>query len=108
MLWYLAEEYGLFRTDTPNKTKETGCHRQFVQNLLSQQWEHKKIGISYPKGLRMLSKARSKGALLKARQLAAKTEQYVVAFLERGEIHPSKEISSCPKLSLCTHSLFLS
>jgi hypothetical protein len=82
-LWYSAEEYELFRTDTPPKKKGTSCRRQFVQSLLSQQREHKEIGISDPKGLQMLSKVCSKGARLRARQLAAKNEQDVGDFLER-------------------------
>jgi hypothetical protein len=83
MLWYSAEEYELFRKDTPCETKETTCTRQFVQSLLSQQQEHKEIGISDPKGLVMMSKACSKGSRLRARQLAAKNERDVFDFLER-------------------------
>jgi hypothetical protein len=90
MLWYSAEEYELFRTDTQCETKETGCSRQFVQSLLSQQREHKAIGISDPKGLKMLSKVCSKGERLRARQLAAKNEQDVVDFLERRIAIPQK------------------
>jgi hypothetical protein len=93
-LWYSAEEYELFRTefrtDAPCETKETSCRRQFVQNLLSQQREHKEIGISDPKGLQMLSKVCSKGARLKARELAAKNEQDVADFLERRKVTPPK------------------
>jgi hypothetical protein len=83
-LWYSAEEYKEFRIDTPRKTKETCC-RHFVRSLLSQQREHKEIGISDPKGLQMLSKACSKGAKLKARQLAAENEEDV-----GGKVVPPK------------------
>jgi hypothetical protein len=91
MLWYSAEEYELFRKDRPCKTKENSSRRQFVQSLLSQHQEHKEIGISDPKGLQMLSKACSKGARLRARQLAAENEQDVVDFLERRNAVPPKK-----------------
>jgi hypothetical protein len=91
MLWYSAGEYESFRNDTPAcKTNETICPRQFVQSLLSQQQEHKNIGISDPKGLLRLSKVCSKGARLRARQLAAKNEQDVVDFLDRRNAIPPK------------------
>ncbi len=90
MLWYSAGEYELFRKNTPCKTNKTICPRQFVQSLLSQQQEHKNIGISDPKGLFRLSKVCSKGALLRARQLAAKNEQDVVDFLDRRNAIPPK------------------
>jgi hypothetical protein len=97
MLWYSAEEYKLFRKDRPCKTKsENISRRQFVQSLLSQQWEHKKIGISDPKGLQMLSKACSKGPRRRARQLAAENERDVVDFLERTITVPPKKSRPAP------------
>jgi hypothetical protein len=90
MLWYSAREYELFRKDTPCKTKETTSARQFVQSLLSQQQEHKNIGISDPKGLLRLSKVCSKGSRLRARQLAAENEQDVADFLERRKYIPPR------------------
>jgi hypothetical protein len=95
MLWYSAGDYKLFRKDTPSKTKETTCPRQFVRSLLSQQQEHKEIGISDPKGLLRLSKVCSKGSRLRARQLAAKNEQDVVDFLEiRKDIPTRNSVSA--------------
>jgi hypothetical protein len=95
LLWYSAEEYELFRKDRPLKTKAENIsrrhRRQFVQSLLSQHQEHKEIGISDPKGLQMLSKACSKGARLRARQLAVENEQDVVDFLERRNTVPPKK-----------------
>jgi hypothetical protein len=100
MLWYSAEEYGLFRKDRPCKTKENISRRQFVRSLLSQHQEHKEVGISDPKGLQMLSKACSKGARLRARQLAAENEQDVDDFLgRRNFVSPKKFVSPRSRLA---------
>jgi hypothetical protein len=104
-LWYSAKEYEFFRTDAPCMTKETDCRRQFVQSLLSQQREHKEIGISDPKGLRMLSKACSKGAVLKARQLAVENEQDIVDFLESKKVMPPKRYRPPKRDSLARNSV---
>jgi hypothetical protein len=74
-LWYSPKDYEAFRLDAADKTVGKTSRRQFILALLSQQLEHKKLGISDPKGLKMLSKACSKDALQIARQLALQNAQ---------------------------------
>jgi hypothetical protein len=69
-LWYSPKDYETFRLDAADKTVGKTYRRQFILALLSQQLEHKKLGIIDPKGLKVLSKACSKGARQIALQLA--------------------------------------
>jgi hypothetical protein len=84
VLWYTAKDYEQFRQDAPGDTVQNSCRRQFVESLLLQQNEHEKIGIVDPKGLFVLSKACSKIAKERARQIAKQNAQDVAWSAKEG------------------------
>lgn len=70
-LWYSQSDYERFRAETPHNFIEPNpCRQRLVKSILSQQWEHQKLGMSDPKGLQKLSRACSKGARQRASALA--------------------------------------
>ena len=73
--WYSKEEISSFRKTFPLCEQQARCRRQFVGSILSQQAEHKKAGMSDPKGLKMMSKACSKTATQRARQTAIENQK---------------------------------
>jgi hypothetical protein len=70
-LWYSQSDFKRFRKETPDSFIEPNpCRQRLVKSILSQQWEHQKLGMPDPKGLQKLSRACSKGARERARALA--------------------------------------
>lgn len=59
------------------KNSSADKRREFIETLLAQQWEHKQMGISDPKGLYQLSKACSKQSRLLAIRQAKEDAQQV-------------------------------
>ena len=69
--WYSQSDFKRFRKETPdNFIQPNPCRQRLVKSILSQQWEHQKLGMSDPKGLQQLSRACSKDARERARALA--------------------------------------
>jgi hypothetical protein len=70
-LWYSQSDFKCFRKETPdNFIAPNPCRQRLVKSILSQQWEHQKLGMTDPKGLQKLSRACSKDARERAHALA--------------------------------------
>jgi hypothetical protein len=102
VLWYTAEDYVQFRRDAPDDTVQITCCRQFAESLLMQQRCHKQIGIVDSKGLYVLSKACSKQAKQRARQLGLQNAQDVA---ESAKGNTDKFLHATPSLTSLTKLL---
>lgn len=84
-LWYAASDLKNFRqqqkeafaTVEPSSFERMSCSRGHVKSVLSQQWEHEKMGISDPRGLATLSKVCSKAERQRAHQAAIENAREV-------------------------------
>jgi hypothetical protein len=84
-LWYAASDLNYFRrlqeeafiTVVPRSSEGTSCPRNHVKSVLSQQWEHERMGISDPRGLAKLSKVCSKAERQRAHQAAIENTREV-------------------------------
>jgi hypothetical protein len=85
-LWYAASDLNYFRqlqeeafiTVVPSSSEGTiSCPRNHVKSVLSQQWEHEKMGIRDPRGLAKLSKVCSKAERQRAYQAAIENTREV-------------------------------
>jgi hypothetical protein len=65
------------RRSSTVRSSSADKRREFIETLLAQQWEHKQMGISDPKGLYQLSKACSKQSRLLAIRQAKEDAQQV-------------------------------
>jgi hypothetical protein len=66
-----------FRFHVSGSSSSADKRREFIETLLAQQWEHKQMGISDPKGLYQLSKACTKQSRLLAIRQAKEAAQQV-------------------------------
>jgi hypothetical protein len=84
-LWYADSDLRYFRqlqkeaftTVVPSTSERMFCSRNHVKNVLLQQSEHEKMGISDPRGLATLSKVCSKAKRQRAYQAAIENTQEV-------------------------------
>jgi hypothetical protein len=68
--WYSKEALDTFRRIMPETSSSKSFRHNHVASILAQQWEHQRLGIQDPKGLRMLSTACSKSARRRASAVA--------------------------------------
>jgi hypothetical protein len=73
---FSKEALDTFRRIMPETSSKSFRHNH-VASILAQQWEHQRLGIQDPKGLRMLSTACSKSARKRASAVAMQNAQEV-------------------------------
>lgn len=81
--WYSKEALDNFRRIMPDEScwNSKSFRHNHIASILAQQWEHQRLGIEDPKGLRMLSTACSKSARRRA-SAVAKQNAYEVHDIE--------------------------
>lgn len=97
-LWYSQSDFERFHKETRDNFTNP-CRQRLVKSILSQQWEHQKLGMSDPKGLEKLSRACSKGARERARALAIANACDVNGAVPDSQAKRSPTRNSC-KLSV--------